>query len=225
MRPFLSAIAALSLVSLSWGHLVPGSLKFARSGPYHPGDTVTVSFGVEVVHGGVDIDFTPNGKTWTMLKSNMTAKSRMTYTYKWTVGTDTTSRGRLRICQENGTKCTNADTTDDPSGNKNGARYVLISGPLSIVANSTALSPAESDAVPSLRAAEAGAFDLAFSLSAEGPVSLIAYDAEGREAAVLLRDRFSAGAHRLSLFSEALRVHPEWVLRLDAAGKIDALRP
>jgi hypothetical protein len=225
MRPFLSAIIALNLISISWGHFTPGSLKFSRSGPYHPGDTVTVSFGVDIPHGVIDIDFTPNGKTWTMLKSGMVAKSKMTYTYKWTVGTDTTSRGKLRICQENGTKCTNADTTNDPSGNMNGARYVLIGGPLSITANSTALSRMGSDAAPALRAAEAGALDLAFSLPSEGPVSLIAYDAAGRETAVLLRDRFSAGAHSLSLFSEALRAHPGWVLRLDVDGKSEALKP
>jgi hypothetical protein len=69
-----------------------------------------------------------------------------------------------------------------------------------------------------------GAFDLAFSLSSEGPVSLAAYDAQGREAAILLRDRFSAGEHRLSIYSEALRAHPEWILRLDMAGRIEALQ-
>jgi len=223
MRRFLFAILAVSLVSLSWGHFVPGSLKFSRPSPYHPGDTVTVSYGVDVPHGVIDIDFSLNGKTWTSVKSGIAAKSKMTYTYKWTVGQDTTTHGKLRICQENGTKCTNADTTDDPSGAKNGARYVLMSGPISIVAPSTALSPGELAAAPSLREVAPGSLELAFSLPSESPVRLIAYDARGRETALLLRDRFSAGAHRLSLFSEALREHPDWLLRLSVAGQNQAL--
>src|SRR5690349_19115559 len=109
MRPFLLATAALSLVSLSFGHLTPNSLKFSKSGPYHPGDTVTVSFNVDVAHGVIDFDFSVNGgKAWTSLKAGMAAKSTGPYTYKWTVGTDTTSHGFLRVCQENGTKCISA---------------------------------------------------------------------------------------------------------------------
>ncbi|MBW8888960.1 MAG: hypothetical protein JF616_14495 [Fibrobacteres bacterium] len=219
MRRFLIAIAALSLVSMSWGHFTPGSLKFSRPSPYHPGDTVTVSYAVEVVHGVIDIDFSLNGKTWTSVKSGIAAKSKMTYTYKWTVGQDTTSHGKLRICQENGTKCTNADTTNDPSGAINGARYVLISPLISIVAPTSNLSQFASDAAPTLREVGPGSLELGFSLASEGPVSLIAYDAQGREAALLLRDRFSAGAHRFSLFSQALREHPAWLLRLNVAGQ------
>ena len=222
MRRFLIATAALSLVSQSWGHLTPGSLKFSRPSPYHPGDTVTVSFGVDIVHGNVDIDFW-NGKVWTSVKSGMSAKSKGTATYKWTVGQDTTTHGKLRICQENGTKCTNADTTNDPSGDINGARYVLISPLISTLPNTAALTPFVLDAAPSLREVAPGALELAFSLASEGPVSLIAYDAQGREVAFLLRDRFSAGAHRLSFFSQALRAHPNWLLRLSVAGQIQPL--
>lgn len=228
MRRFLIATAALSLVSLSWGHLTPGSLKFSRPGPYHPGDTVTVSFGVDVPHGVVDIDFSLNGKTWTMLKSGMQASSRTTYNYKWTVGTDTTSHGKIRICQENGTKCTNADTTSDPGGTAkgvNGSRYVLVSSAFSIQADPTGLSRPASGPAPSLREVAPGSLELAFSLASEGLVSLIAYDAQGREAALLMRDRFAAGPHRFPLYFEALRAHPEWVLRLNLAGRIEALNP
>jgi hypothetical protein len=229
MRRFHFAIAALTLVSLSWGHLVPGSLKFSRPWPYHPDDTVTVSFGVEQPHGVVDIDFSLNGKVWTSVKAGMSASTEMTYSYRWKVGKDTTSHGKLRICQENGTKCTNADTTSDPGGTAkgvNGSRYTLISNPFSIVAVPiTALSRTEFESAPSLSEVAPSSLYLTFSLLSEGPVSLIAYDAEGREAAVLLRDRFSAGAHRVPLRSDALQAHPEWVLRLNVAGRLEAIRP
>ncbi len=223
MRRFPFAMIAMSMVSLSWGHFVPGSLKFSRPSPYHPGDTVTVSFGVDQPHGVIDIDFSLNGKTWTSVKAGMAAKSKMTYTYKWTVGQDTTTHGKLRICQENGTKCTNADTTNDPSGTINGARYVLISNPISIIAPSTALAKSPFAAAPSLCEVEPGSLELSFSLPSESPVRLIAFDAQGRETALLLSDRFSAGAHRLSLFSGALREHPDWLLRLSLAGRYQAL--
>jgi hypothetical protein len=223
MPRFLLAAAACA-VSLSYGHLVPNSLKFSRSAPYKPGDTVTVSFGVDVPHNGVNVDFSLDGKAWTTLKANMPAPSRTTYSYKWTVGKDTTQHGKIRICQMNGTTCTNADTTNDPSGLVKGSRYVLVSAPFSISAP-TGLAPLAAEAGPSLRSRGPGSLDLEFALAAEGPASLVAFDARGRQAAVLLEGRYPAGAHRVSLFSEALRAHPEWVLRLAAGGESRALSP
>jgi hypothetical protein len=222
MPRFLLATALAT--SLSFGHLTPNSLKFSRSAPYKPGDTVTVSFAVDVPHNGVNVDFSPDGKAWTTLKSNMPAPSRTTYSYKWIVGKDTTQHGKIRICQMNGSTCTNADTTNDPSGQVKGSRYVLISAPFSISAP-TGLAPLPSDAAPSLRFRGPGSLDLGFALPTEGPVSLVAYDARGRKAAVLLEGRYPAGAHRVSLFSEALRAHPDWVLRWIAPGQAEAAAP
>lgn len=218
----LLATAVVTFTSLPWAHLTSGTLKLSRSGPYHPGDTLTISFGVDIPHSGCNIDLTLDGKKWTTLKANMPAPSRQTYSYKWTVGPDTTSKGKIRICQMNGTTCTNADSTNDPSGTKNGARYVLISQPFVIAPVVTALSRPGTepgmqpgiDAAPSLREAAPGSLELSFSLASEGPVSLVAYDARGRVAAVLLTGRYAPGFHRLSLFSKARRAHPEWILRI-----------
>jgi hypothetical protein len=221
MRRFLFATAALALITSSWGHLTPGSLKFSRQGPYRPGDTLTISFGVDQPHGGCNVDLTLDGKKFTTIKANISAPSKQTYKYKWTVGQDTTSKGKIRICQMGGsTPCTDADNMDRPSSGNN---YVLM-GSAFTVAVPAALAPREGGAAHAMTRVAPGAFDLAFSLSSEGPVSLAAYDAQGREAAILLRDRFSAGEHRLSIYSEALRAHPEWILRLDMAGRIEALQ-
>jgi hypothetical protein len=223
MRRVLFATAVLAIAASSWAHLVPGSLKFSRPGPYHPGDTLTISFGVDVPHGGYNVDLTLDGKKFTTIKANIAAPSKQTYKYKWTVGQDTSSKAKIRICQMGGsTPCTDADNVDRPSS---GMNYVLIGSVFTIAPVPAALSPREGESAPALAWAAPGALELAFSLPAEGPVTLIAYDAEGREAAVLLRDRFSAGAHRFPLFSAALAAHPGWILRLEAAGRSDALRP
>jgi hypothetical protein len=221
-RVLLATLAFAVSVSISWGHLTSGSLKFSRQGPYHPGDTLTISFRVGVIHGNCNIDLRLDGKKWTSLKANLPAPAVQTYTYKWTVGTDTTSRGKIRICQLNGSTCTDADSTDDPDGRQKGSRYVLISQPFTIAATS-AILPGTTDDVPALSMSAPGAVDIAFSLVSEGMVNLTAYDARGRETAVLLNTRYPAGSHRLSLFSEALRAHPEWILRLNAAGHSQAL--
>jgi hypothetical protein len=223
MRRFLFATAVIAFAASSWGHLTPGSLKFSRPAPYHPGDTLTISFGVDVPHGGYNVDLTLDGKKFTTIKANISAPSKQTYKYKWTVGQDTSSKAKIRICQMGGsTPCTDADNADRPSS---GMNYVLISSVLSIAPVPAALSPREVENARALTRTAPGALDLAFSLPSEGPVALIAYDAQGREAATLLRDRFSAGVHRFTLFSEALRAHPEWILRLNAAGRSEALQP
>jgi hypothetical protein len=229
MRRVLFATAALALVTTSWGHLLAGTLKLSRTGPYHPGDTLTVSFGVDIPHpGGCNVDLSLDGKTWKTIKASIPAKTKQTYFYKWTVGADTSSHGRLRICQMNGKQCTDADSTDDPKGSTvAGSRYFLISSPFAITAKSIVPSQIEFNAGSSrsFRQIGPGALDLAFSLTSDGLVSLIAYNAQGRKTAVLFRDRFTTGSHRISLFSEALRTHPEWVLRLDAAGRSETLKP
>lgn len=226
MRRVLFATVAFAIATSSWGHLVSNSLKLSRTGPYHPGDTLTVTFGVDQPHSGCNIDLTLDGKKWTSLKSNMPAASKQNYSYKWTVGQDTTSKGKIRICQmDNGSVCTDADSTNKPAGVGSPARYVLVSAPFSITPSVSALSKSEIETSRGLFKLGAGSLEVSFSLSVESPVSLIAYDAQGREAAVLLRDRYAAGDHRISIRSESLRAHPEWILRLDAAGRIEALQP
>jgi hypothetical protein len=224
MRRFSLATAALALAATSWGHLTPGSLKFSRPGPYRPGDTLTVSFGVDVPHGGCNVDLTLDGKKFTTIKANISAPSKQTYKYKWTVGQDTSSKAKIRICQMGGSSpCTDSDNMDRPSSGNN---YVLMGSVFSILPLVPAALPSRPDgAGRALTKVAPGALDLSLSLASEGPVSLIAYDAQGREAAILLRERFSAGSHRISVYSEALRAHPEWILRLDMAGRIEALQP
>lgn len=223
MRRVLLATAVLALATVSWGHLTPGSLKFSRPGPYRPGDTLTISFGVDIPHGGCNVDLALDGKKFTTIKANISAPSKQTYKFKWTVGQDTSSKAKIRICQMGGsTPCTDADNVDRPSS---GMNYVLMGSVFSIAPVPAALSRTQDGNAPALAWSAPGALDLAFSLTSEGPVTLIAYDARGREAAVLLRDRFSAGAHRFSLFSAALRAHPGWILRLNVDGRSDALLP
>jgi hypothetical protein len=186
-----------------------------------------VSFGVDVVHDGCNIDLNLDGKKWNTIKPNMAAPSRQTYSYKWIMGQDTSSRGKIRICQKSGSVgCTDADTIDAPGGTQQKpVPYVLISAPFSIKAPTTALSRPEKNFTPSLRAVGTGSLELTFSLPSEGPVSLIAYNAQGRVAATLLQKRYSASVHKLSLYSEALRSHPDWILRLKVGSQAQALRP
>lgn len=221
MRPFHTAALLLSLVSAGFPHLTANSLKMTGASPYRAIDSVTVSWAVGVPHGGVNVDYSADGgKTWKTLKANISARSAGNYTYKWGISEAPTEKAKLRICQMGGsTPCTNADSVNRPSS---GSNYVLISNVFAIQ-TATALAPSRATAAPTLSMNADGSLEAAFTLPADGEVSLIAYDSKGREAALLSRGRYPAGAHRFSLFSEALRGHRDWIVRLEAAGKVQVL--
>jgi hypothetical protein len=219
MHRSLIATAAFVLATSAWAHLTPNSLKPTGGATYHPGDTVTVSWNVDIVHDGFNVDFSSDsGKTWTTSLANLPDKTTGAHTAKWIVPNKPTQHGRLRLCQKQGTAvCTDANNVSIPSGKPVGVGpYVMVSGTFTVAAP-VAIAPGHAEAARSLRATGPGSLDLAFSLASEGAVSLIAFDATGREAAVLLQARYPAGFHRVALFSESLRAHPEWVLRLNGA--------
>lgn len=215
----LIATAAFVFAVSTWAHLTPNSLKPTGGATYHPGDTVMVSWNVDIAHDGFNVDFSSDsGKTWTTSLSNLPDKSTGAHSAKWIVPQKPTQRGRLRLCQKQGNAgCTDANNVSIPSGKPAGVGpYVMVSGVFTIAAP-VAISHSRAEGARSLRATGPGSLDLAFSLASEGAVSLIAFDAAGRETAVLLQARFAAGFHRVALFSESLRAHPEWVLRLSGA--------
>jgi hypothetical protein len=221
MRRILIPIFFSACAGAGWAHLKPNSLTLSGSGPYHPGDTVTVAWGVDIPHDGINVDFTSNGgKSWTTVKANMAARSGGNYSYKWAVPDSATENGKIRICQKQGSAaCRDADTVSRPSGP---APYILVSNKISI-ATPTALAPAgparEGHAEgPMVRRIGPGALELTIDLAAETDVAITAYDARGREEARILDRRLPPGSHRLSVFSEALRAHPEWIPRLKTSG-------
>ncbi len=222
MRPIYFLSAVLSLASLPWAHLTPNSFKTSKAGPYKAGDTITVTYGIGVTHGGVNVDFSSNGgNTWTTIKANLPGGNSGNSSYKWPVTQGPTQQGKLRICQMGGsTPCVDANKTDNPSG---GPNYWLIS-PVFTIEAVTALESRVNEATPAFSQSTAGMVELAFTMASEGPVRLDAYDASGRNVAALFEGRYAAGSHRLSLFAETLRVHPEWILRLTTAGHIQTLR-
>lgn len=222
MRHAFLLSTVLTLVSMPWAHLVPNSFKLSKAGPYHNGDTITLTYGIDVTHGGVNVDFSSDGgNTWTTIKANLPAGSKGNSSYKWPVTQSATQQGKLRICQMGGsTPCTNANKTDNPSG---GPNYWLIS-PVFTIDAATSLEPRLSETAPSFSQNSQGLVELAFTMASEGPVRLDAYDASGRIVAALFEGRYAAGSHRLSLFAETLRAHPEWILRLNTAGRIQTLR-
>lgn len=217
MRRIIALIPALAAAAQA--HLIAGSLLITAdlmpgSGVnLRPGHAYTVTWRVDVPHNeGIDLAFSADsGRTWTTVKANLPDQAK-TGSYNWTVPSTYTTKGRLRICQtEKSPKCTDADNKERPSGP---APYVLVTNGLFSIVQPSALAP--DVPAPSLRNAGPGAVEADFTLPDDGPVRLSAYAADGRAAAVLLEGRYSAGSHRLSLFSERLRAHPEWKLRLES---------
>ena len=186
-------MAILAGVGIAGAHLTANSLKLSGTGPYHPGETVTVTWGVAQAHDGINVDFSSDGKTWTSLKGNL---SKSEATYRWTVPQTLTQQGRIRICQMQGTTtCTDANNASRPSS---GAPYVLVSTSFTITA-STALMPRESETPISLIVQGPGLMKLAFSLVTEDDVAFQVFDLEGRLQATLLAGHYAPGTHAFTI--------------------------
>lgn len=130
MRTMIAA-ALIALVSGARAHLVAGSLVPKGGQVFRPGESVTVTWGVDVPHReGIDLALSlDGGRTWATIRSNLADEDKGG-TYKWTVPPTPTTRARLRICQtEKSPKCTDADSLSRASGP---APYVLVSGAFTI---------------------------------------------------------------------------------------------
>jgi hypothetical protein len=135
------ALACLGLAPGGlFAHLEPGSLKPTGGLAYTAGETVTVTWGVEVAHQeGIEVALSVDGgKTWKTIRS--TGDEGKTGAYRWTVPATPSKQAKLRICQtQNSPKCTDADNASRPSGP---APYVLVSDVFAIqAASAIAIGP------------------------------------------------------------------------------------
>lgn len=133
MRIMIAAAVTAMAFGGAKAHLVAGSLAPKGGQSFKPGETVTVTWGVDVPHKeGIDVALSVDGgRTWTTLRSNQSDEDK-NGTYRWTVPPTPTLRGRLRICQtEKSPKCTDADSVSRASGP---APYLLVSGNFTIQA-------------------------------------------------------------------------------------------
>ena len=197
----LTAFTFLS-TGLIHAHLVLGSLSPMGGETLAAGETVTISWSVETPHQkGFDLALSKDGGK---IFSNFKVGSPDTEnkdTFKWTVPNEVTTMAKLRVCQSG--PCSDAMNASKPGGNN--SPWYLVSGIFTIQAAAGITTPSSSSNPLSLDFnPSTHNLDAAFTLTETTPVSLQAFDTQGRLAATLLQGTYASGTHNLSVFSNQL---------------------
>jgi hypothetical protein len=163
----------------------------------------------------MDIDYSKDGgTTWTSVKANYQAVAGDN-TFNWTVPSDATTKGKIRVCLGAGLSCADAKT-NSPSD----APYALISPAFTVSGATSVSAPSAAGEAALGFNPETRNVNVSFSLASEQDVSLQAFDAQGHLIATLLQGSRGAGFHQLSLYSNRLEaVHGVVVLKLQAGAE------
>jgi len=208
---------ALSLtLGLASAHLVAGSLKPVGSETFTTGATAEISWTQTVAHDGkYDIYYSKDGGTnWVkFVASQQFSKSGNTkVTYSWTVPSEATTTGMIRVCQlgQSNPECI------DPT-------YTLKSAVFTITAAGTAINEvAKSPMGSSLKVnLSARGIEGSYSLTETQKVTLQAIKPDGRMIDALELGDQSAGSHSISWQPKGLQsLTGSVILRLKAGDKV-----
>jgi hypothetical protein len=185
-------------------HLSPTDLAPVGGATLKIGDPFVITWTETVHHDLTDLALSvDDGATFTNFKTGFQDINGKN-TFKWTVAGAESKKAKIRICQESGKPCTNADKVTDNSGNA--GHYVLITSAFTITAGTSALQAVQHAEQPYSIGFNPGTrnVDVSLGLARAEDVSLQAFDFQGRLVATLTQGRFEAGEHKLSLFSNRL---------------------
>jgi hypothetical protein len=216
IKRVLAAGCVLMAAGMANAHLLDGSLSVKGGETFTAGQVVPVKWNVNVLHDGkMDIDYSKDGgTTWTSVKANYPAVAGDN-TFNWTVPSDATTKGKIRVCLGAGSPCSEAKTSSP-----NAAPYALISPAFTVSGATSVSAPAFAGEASLSFNGETRNVNVSFSLASEQDVSLQAFDAQGHLIATLLQGDRGAGYHQLSLYSNRLEaVHGVVVLKLQAGAE------
>jgi hypothetical protein len=224
-----AGLLILMVAGLASAHLTEGSLSIKGGESFTPNQSITITWSVGVLHSGSDIDLSLNGGTsWTTLKEGF-EESKGSNSFKWTVAGAATKTARIRICQHGSSTspgCRDSDVTNSPSETipRNNGNYILVSPAFTIAAVTGLSQPVASQSAFALDFnPDTRNVNVSFALAENGPVLLQAFDVGGRLVATLAQDEFTAGEHKLSLFSNALAANDgSLVFKLKAGGQVQS---
>lgn len=197
-------------------HLLVGSLKPAGGESFKPGEVMTIEWVATQAHTGkYDFYFSKDGgKTWpTEFAENWQGSKTDNgkNAYRWTIpaGTNTT-QGRIRVCQMFGGHCTEPGI------------YTMDSQNFTI-SNTAGLQDGMGAPIqaPSIRfRSKSHSIEVAFDLSEAMEVSLLVFDAEGKQVESLFEGRLQAGAHRFSALSNQVESSGPMLVRLKRGDEV-----
>jgi len=141
------SLLCLVVAAAAWAHIKPGSFSVQNGMVYTPGQIVTLAWTASIDHNMSNYDLwysADSGKTWTTVKSGIPGKAaNVLVTYAWTVPSQPTTKGMLRVFQVfGGTVATNPSSPGD---------YTLFSPVFEIKSTSAVSGPAHSVGMDALR--------------------------------------------------------------------------
>jgi hypothetical protein len=210
--------ASLALVAftgtLASAQLKVGSLSIKGGETFTVGQVVNVSLvqSLGQNNGKYDFYFSSNGGgSWTEIIGNFQGPKGDgdTVKYNWTIPNKPTTTGQFRACQLAGGECTDA-------------KYILKSGNFTIttVSGVRALQEAEAAGVSFRYDAVTGSLEAAYTLASAERTSLQILSADGRVVSTLVDEEQTAGAHKISVFSNSLAsINGHFILKLNLGSR------
>ena len=197
--------------SMASAHLQEGSLTPKGGETLVFGSKVEISWTQNTGHDGLyDLYYSRNGgSSWTEFVGHWQGPKtdNTKVTYSWTVPSQATTQGQLRVCQLAGGECTERI-------------YMLRSTNFSVAASSSVLPRAGVLQTALSYTGATGNLDVAFEMESAGEALIEAFDAQGKVVATLFKGTRDAGVHRMSFFSNTLAsARGPLVFRLTAGGK------
>lgn len=189
----ITGMIVLAAAGWAGAHLVDGSLHLSPAAPYAPGQQVTLTWQVSVLHDGkTNIDFSKDaGTSWTSIKTAFQAQQGSN-TFKATIPNEETSHGIIRVCLGDGQPCGNVKISQPST-----APYTLVSGELTVTGTSGIQAKSkQSNSV--VIDAETRRVSASFTLDQEANVSIQAFNLQGKLRSTFFEGRIQQGEHRLT---------------------------
>jgi len=215
----MSRMIAMFLVAAAaaFAHIKPGSLNLKSGMTYTAGQKLTLSWSASIDHNMSNYNLwysSDAGKNWTTVKMGIPGKaSNVLVTYDWTVPSEPTTTGMIRVFQIfGGTVATNPASPGD---------YTLFSPTFTIKASSAVTSRTESPA--SLRLV-GDHLEVGFDAHEPGPISLDILGMDGSRHPSIELSGATSGADRFAIPVAELGHCGPSVVRLRRGGEVLAQR-
>ena len=201
----IAALALLTVAGMANAHYTAGTLSVKAGQTLQAGQSLDVTWNVTEGHGGKiqNISYSKDGGTNWVAVGTLPASPNNPNTFKWTVPSEATTKGRFRVCFSAASPAKScADLNKDQVSED---PYTLVGGDFIITsANGIAVSQVLSGETSIGFNPETRTVNVSFALTESRNVSLEAFDSQGRLVATLLNGKQASGAHKLSLSSKNL---------------------
>lgn len=181
---------------------------------------MAIRWAVTVQHETIDVAYSQDGSTWTNITTGL-LKTETNFNWAVPANFQASTTTRLRVCQRAGSACTNsAEQNVSNLSNPKGGAYTAVTANFKVAAATGVAEKIQAAETTVRLDAAARSIQAVFELARAERVTLKAFDSQGRLLATLFDGEQAAGPHALSVYSSALDVSRNLVLRLQAGDVV-----